>query len=188
MNTTKDIISEIVALELAMFLAVPSDGQGNCQDYPESFTLHRKAQFCIWSEETLSSYLQDLQQAQKNGRNLMTIKYACIQGLIPFKNDSAVIDKIIKIKVDWQAEMIKKFPGFMARARPLDAKETKNELVSFRDYARGELETYSQKTLELLYLDCQQMVSRNINGSEAIYTQLVQSFNMLNPNKPFVVS
>lgn len=80
METATQLIDDILDMELAMFLDVPSDGQRVCQQYPERFKFHRHLQFSIWSTGTLSCYRKDLRRARQNGANLMTIKYARTQG------------------------------------------------------------------------------------------------------------
>lgn len=174
MEQIEKLIAEIVELELKMFLAVPGDGTGNCQQNPGAFKLHRKAQFCLWSKATLASYLDDLRAADSEGENLMTKKYAIIQGLIPKTNSSIHLDEILQLQMHWQEEMLQDHPAFKGRTRPLTDEETASQLVSFQSYATGELETYSEKTLQLLHGDLQQHKKNGVNGSLEIYTRLVQ--------------
>ncbi len=183
MSDSREIIDKIIAIELQMFLAVPSDGQGNCQDNPQAFSLHRRAQFSIWSEAALVSFYQDLVGAQNEGVNLMTIKYAFIQGLIPGQNDSPFLDKVLQVQLDWQKEMLENHPTFKGKARPLEGDDDERQLVSFKNYARGELETYSAKTLQILHADFQEMRNRGINGSREIYSYLINNQNQHTPRK-----
>jgi hypothetical protein len=82
--TEKDRISEaILEIELRMFFTVNPVQTSGCQEHPESFKLHRRAQFAPWSEEALGSHLEDLHAAQAQGGNLMRRKYARMQGLLP---------------------------------------------------------------------------------------------------------
>jgi len=182
MKSSNELISEIVEIELKMFLAVPGDGSGNCQQNPGAFTIHRKAQFCIWSDETLSSYLADLTNAERLDGNLMTKKYAIIQGLIPESNSSLHLNDILQIQLDWQEEMLNNHPKFKGKTRPLTDDETATQLVSFKSYAKGELETYSERTLELLYHDLKELVDKDVNGSLEIYTTLVKIASSIQKN------
>ena len=91
----KNILEKIIELELEMFLAVPADGTYSCQEDPEGFRLHRRAQFSIWSEDTLQSYLDDLYRAKKKAINLMTIKYARMDDLLPAENSNPQIEEIV---------------------------------------------------------------------------------------------
>ena len=169
MTDKKEIIEHIVEIELQMFLSVPTEQKASCQDYPESFLLHRRAQFSAWSDDTLESYLADLNRATEAGQNLMTIKYARMDDLIPRENENPLIAKIISLQYRWQQEMIKKYPHLMAAGRPLSSEDDSLYRTSFETYLRGELETYSDKTLSLLYRDMTDKVADGINMSEAIY-------------------
>ena len=169
MGTKADIIEAIVDLELEIFLSVPSDGESPCQQHPDGFKFHRRMQFSVWSEATLASYRQGLMVARKNDENLMTIKYARMQGLLPCRNANPLIDEIVRIKMAWQSEMIRRHPAIMGSARPISQSGSGDPMTSFETYARCELETYSDDTLTSLYADMRAMLDRGINASEEIY-------------------
>jgi len=169
METKADIIEAILDLELEMFLNVPSDGENSCQHNPEGFKFHRRVQFSVWSQATLDNYRQDLIAARKNDENLMTVKYARMQGLLPCRNDNPLIDRLVRMKMGWQAEMLRRFPALLGRGRPLTGSEGDDPMTSFETYARCELETYSGGTLSRLYADMCAMRNRGINASEEIY-------------------
>ena len=171
----KNVTEQIIALELEMFLAVPADDAYSCQEDPEGFRLHRRAQFSIWSEDTLQSYLDDLKGAQKNGINLMTIKYARMDDLLPAENLNPQIDEIVTVQLRWQTEMVRKYPDLMAGARYLSETEGSTYGTSFATYLRAELETYSDATLALLHRDVTTYTKAGINGSEKIYVYLVKA-------------
>lgn len=170
----EDIIEKILDRELKMFLSVPSIRKSSCQDYPESFKLHRKAQFSCWSRDTLESYLRDLEKAEEKGVNLMTHKYARMDNLISPLNSNPLIDTIARYHCTWQLSMIKKYPGIMSGGRPLSSTEDSTFLTSFETYLRGELETYSDATLELLNKDILAKQAQGINMAEELYTFLVK--------------
>jgi hypothetical protein len=178
MADTDELIKEILDMELEMFLSVPADGEYSCQSQPESFRLHRGVQFSIWSRDTLESYLHDLRQARNRGVNLMTIKYARMDDIIPRENHNPLIEEIAAIQCRWQQELFEKYPGLMAGARPLspsnDGAPSSDSAAqtSFETYLRGELETYSDNTLSLLYRDMTDLQNRGINGSERVYERL----------------
>ncbi|MBN1848574.1 MAG: DUF4125 family protein [Deltaproteobacteria bacterium] len=174
MKTKNELIQEIVEIELEMFLTVPTQEKANCQNYPDSFRLHRKAQFNTWSEATLESYLNDLNRAKDNDVNLMTIKYARMDNLIPKEKHNPLIEKIIPIQYQWQKEMMEKYPRLMAGARPISQSDDSFYRISFETYLRGELETYSDETLELLYKDMINKVDKGMNMAEEVYTFLTR--------------
>lgn len=170
----EDVIEKIIAKELKMFLSVPSIRKSSCQDYPESFKLHRRAQFSCWSRETLDSYLNDLEKAEEQKKNLMTQKYARMDNLIKQLNDNPLIDKIVECQCAWQRSMMKKYPGIMSGGRPLSSGEDSAFMTSFETYLRGELETYSDATLELLNFDIMDKKLKGINMAEELYLFLVK--------------
>jgi hypothetical protein len=170
----KDFIEEIISRELTMFLSVPSAHKSPCQEHPEGFELHRRAQFSCWSIETLESYLRDLERAQENGTNLMTQKYARMDNLIPELNSNPLIDTIVGYQCAWQRSMIRKYPGIMSGGRPLSSAEDSAFMTSFETYLRGELETYSDATLEHLSKDILAKHAQGISMAEELYTCLVK--------------
>jgi hypothetical protein len=170
----KVLVDEIIARELEMFLSVPSAWKSPCQEHPESFELHRRAQFSCWAKETLQSYLHDLEKARETGTNLMTQKYARMDNLIPELNSNPLIDTIVVCQCAWQRSMMEKYPGIMSGGRPLSRTEDSNAMTSFETYLRGELETYSDATLELLSRDIQAKHAQGVSMAEELYTCLVR--------------
>jgi hypothetical protein len=170
-----NLIDAILEIELRMFLTVNPMQTSGCQEYPESFKLHRRAQFHPWSEEALGSYLEDLHEAEEHGENLMRRKYARMQGLLPGADTNPVVEEIVRLKMEWQREMFRKFPAVMSGARPLTDEGTRAQMTSFETYARGELETYSERTLSLLHRDLLEMQARGESLSEKVYDYLVRA-------------
>lgn len=168
------LIEKILEKELKMFLTVPVLQKASCQEDPDSFRTIRKAQFLAWSENTLDSYLKDLRAAEREGRNLMTQKYARMDNLVPAENQDPLIEKIVAIQIAWQKEMFSRYPNLMHRARPLESGEDSFSQTSFETYLRGELETYSHNTLALLYDDISTLHDRGENMAEKIYNYMVK--------------
>jgi hypothetical protein len=169
------IIEAILEIELRMFLTVNPMQTSGCQEYPESFKLHRRAQFHPWSEEALGSYLDDLHAAEALGENLMRRKYARMQGLLGNAADNPVVEEIVRLKMDWQRAMFRNYPAVMSGARPLTDESTRAQMTSFETYARGELETYSERTLGLLHRDLLAMLAAGESLSEKVYDHLVRA-------------
>lgn len=172
MSEKENLIEDIIELELNMFLNVRSRYPVSCQENPGAFRFHRGAQFSVWSKETLQSYLDDLLKAKRQGHNLMTLKYARMENLIPPLNINPIIDKIVQMELEAQREMLSRYPNILGHGRPLE--DDSLGAASFKTYLRGELETYSDRTLELLYRDIQQIKDRGENWSQQMYTNLVR--------------
>lgn len=172
----EELITNILNLEIKMFISVPVDQPYSCQQNPEGLGLHREPQFSIWAEDTLQSYLEDLSQAEKEGLNLMTIKYARMENLIPRENNNSLIEEIVALQVRWQQEIIKTYPYLMTGGRRLSTSDDSAYHTSFETYLRSELETYSDNTLALLHRDMLALLKEGINGSERVYEKLAKKF------------
>ncbi len=171
------LITQILEIELEMFVSVRSRYPVACQEDPEGFRVMRSAQFVAWSEETLQSYLSDLKNAVDDGRNLMTLKYARMENLIPPLHENPQIDnmlnEIVGVQMAWQKEMFAKYPVLMSRGRPLTDTEKQAADTSFKTYLRCELETYSLMTLTHHFRDIMVKRSQEKNMTEEIYVHMV---------------
>lgn len=159
----KDTVRQIIDIEWEMFHNVNRDRRENCQDQQRTFELMRNAQYDAWNEETRLSYLEDLKKAVADGRSLVREKYIHMMKNMEPENYEAfkselkdVTDKKIALSEEiWshllaQTEKIReKYPVLALGGRPLHASEEKG-WASVETYQKGELLTFSEKTLELL--------------------------------------
>jgi len=159
------VVHKILDLEVDMFRRVPTGEEPSCRAHLDDMKLHRRGQFATWSLETCQSYLQDLQQAEENGTNLMTIKYARMDNLIPPYSNNSLINKITDTFIIWQREILDKYPNIMRGGRDIEG---------FSGYFRAEMETYSDKTLELLHRDVENYTQDGRNMSIQVYEYLAQ--------------
>lgn len=136
------LIEEIVDREWDMMKAVVSDGRSLCQERPGTFRAMRGMSHSVLSRDTLASYLGDLRNAFAKGRNLVTEKYARMEGKIPPVSQCPLIPRIVAIELEWMRQLCELFP---LTFQPSTA--------SFARYEACELETYSDATLTLLYRD-----------------------------------
>ena len=124
----------------------------------------RASQFMTWPEELLRSYRSDLQEADRVGRNLVTEKYgrmmqstypqeycANIAPYIPriSAGRNALQEGIITVQVAWARDFRERFPHLGESMRVLTTVEDTPETTSFETYLRGELGTYSDRTVAL---------------------------------------
>ena len=136
------LVEEIVEREWNMMSAVVSDGRSLCQERPGTFRAMREMSHSVLSRDTLASYLGDLENAHVDGRNLVTEKYARMEGQIPPLSECPLIPRIVAIESAWMKELCAAFPLTFQAA-----------VSSFAAYESCELETYSDTTLTLLYRD-----------------------------------
>ena len=162
-----------------MFLSVPARYPAACQSDPAGFRNSRSAQFSVWSAEALASYLEDLRTAAEQGRNLMTLKYARMENLVPGLHDDPLvenlIDQIVRVQLEWQKELSARFPNLIGRGRPVESDGEGSGVTSFVTYLRGELETYSGNTLACLFRDVLEAKARGENLTEGIYREMVRN-------------
>ena len=166
-----EVIEDILKLELEMFKQVHTAAPISCQENTDAFVLVRGAAFANWSEQTLACYLQDLQAARQEGRNLMTEKYARMDNLIPCLNDSPLIDDIMAIEIEWEKEVRAKYPHVVGRPFQEGA-ETEAEMAHFKNYLRSELETYSDDTLLSYYTNLLAAVGNSENLAEKTFAAI----------------
>ena len=191
MGVKEELIAEIVAMEWTMFQNVTNvGGRASCQDDFKTFSIMRSSQAVAWSEATLSSYLEDLAEAQEHGRNLLTekyarmmefttpLEYARIQGYLPplEQETQLLIDRIAEINLAWEAEISAKFPFIRRRGRPASSSDDAPHITSIETYLRGELATYSPKTLALYYQNVLEQKTANINGAQLVLAATMQRY------------
>lgn len=174
MKDKKSLISEILSREFAMFQTVPTLARASCQENPEGFRIMRGSQFSAWSEETLLSYLEDLKEAEQAGKNLMTLKYARMDNLIPPLSENPLIAEIAAIQVDWQEKLAAEFPRVLGRGRAITDETANPGGTSFLRYLAAELETYSDRTISLLRRDMEAFLESGRNMAREIYSAMVR--------------
>ena len=81
----------------------------------------------------------------------------------PSKNKITIIEKIMSIYMKWEEEFFKKYPIFSSMGRPLYSTEDNNIETSIETYLRGELLSYSEKTLQLYLKYILEMKEKDIN-------------------------
>lgn len=190
----KELIDQVVALEWQMFQNVANvGGRAACQDNPETFSVMRSSQITAWSAAVLGSYLQDLTEAKIQGRNLLTEKYARmmaftapeeyarIQHHLPKLEQQALllIERIVEIHMVWNEEIRDRFPDIRKRGRPASSTGDMLNITSVETYLRGELATYSPRTLKLYYQNALEQKDQSINGAQIVLDAMVQQYGFL---------
>lgn len=198
MNNNEELIVEIIENEWEMFHKTSNyGGVAPCQEDRKTFNINRFAQAASWSKTTLESYLRDIMEAKKNSRNLMAEKYARMMKstwpeeykkieylLPPLDQDiSSLVEKIIMIVLGWEEELQDKYPNIIKQGRPLYSSEDTRNVTSLETYLRGELSTYSLKTLNLYFENVFSLQSEKINGSEVTLEYMMKSYGFKSANE-----
>ncbi|MBI2906917.1 MAG: DUF4125 family protein [Chloroflexi bacterium] len=191
MDRRQDVTDRIIDIEWRMFQKVPNiGGTAACQEDFKTFEINRAGQAMSWSDPTLESYLNDLTEAEAAERNLLTEKYARmmkstspeeyagIQHLLPLLSFETLdlIDRIAEIVLKWDEALLDKYPYVLGRGRPLRSSDDTFDVTSVETYLRGELATYSLKTLQLYYENLLGQESEKVNGSEIAYSYTVKRY------------
>lgn len=160
-----DLIDRIILEEWNQFDKVENiGGRAFCQDDYETFSIMRESQYKTWNNDLLKSYYEDLMNAKNMGWNMISEKYARMMesndpiGYLTVKDYLPVIDEqrkliqeeIIKIQVNWMEELANQYPKLAYNARSIRSEDDEIDNTSYETYLRGEISTYSSKTL-LLY-------------------------------------
>lgn len=160
----EQIIDEIIKYEWVEFDMVRNKGgRASCQNDWDTFYIMRKSQYMTWTDEMLSEYLWHIDDALKNGRNLITEKYGRmmqtaspeeyeeIKDFLPEISEKRqkITEAIVQIQVEWMEEFSKNYPKMAANARSVRTAEDNMYNTSYETYLRGELGTYSEILLSM---------------------------------------
>lgn len=163
--TKNELVERIVSLEWEAFDRVENEGgRADCQSNWRIFEIMRKSQYLEWTEEMLISFIQDFVEANARGWNLITEKYGRmekttapaeyekIKESLPAhtQEQETIIEQIVAIQVGMMEDMAEKYPKMAGNARSIHTYEDSEWNTSYETYLRGELGTYSDRTL-LLY-------------------------------------
>ena len=154
------IINEILEKEWKYFSNLNNiGGRADCQDNREDFIIMRKSQWETFNEETLISYLEDLNSKnnplfQKYAQMMKynsPEEYEKIKDILEKASDEKndLVNKIMFIYMEWEKEFFERYPIFSSMGRPLYSSEDDDIETSIETYLRGELLSYSEKTLKL---------------------------------------
>ena len=157
------LVDAICEREWQMFSQVQNNGgPASCQQDAQGFKRMRTCQFAAWDTATLALYLEDLDRAGAEGRNLPMEKYAWMMerthpdefaaladDLPPLTQEQRdIITAIVRVQVDWEAAVDTRFPHVRAGGRPLRSAQDAPGVTSFETYLEGELKSYSLATLQ----------------------------------------
>ena len=187
----QELITRLLDKELVMFHAVNGDGEkADCQNDRQTFDMMRRAQFSAWSMEACDSYYQDILEAERTGRNLCAEKYIHMmkntailqyerlkdQRVFPDDRGMELVD-LINGEMIRQTEMLfQRYPYVSGAGRPLFSSQDLGGTTSIETYQRGELMTYSTRTLELLYRHLCDLKEKGISLAEKILEGSVCSY------------
>ncbi len=163
MQERLEVAESVVEREWTQFTRVVNEGgPAACQDDLSTFHQMRLSQFLTWPTDLLRCYAEDLDEAAAAGRNLLTEKYARMMASteperyareigpwLPALDTRrvSVQEHVVATQVAWAVDFCARYPRLGQAMRTL--RTTQDTLVdtSFETYLRGELGSYSDRTL-----------------------------------------
>lgn len=192
-----DLAEHIVTREFEQFQQTQNDGgRAECQDDWPTFHQMRLAQFLAWTPDLLLAYASDLAHAHAAGRNLVTEKYARMMASTEperYRTELAphlpaldpdlmpTIESVVARQVGWAREFRGAYPRLGEAMRVLTSDEDRIGDTSFETYLRGELLTYSARTLDLYARHVAELAESGQNLTEQIvgWTVLLGGYGSL---------
>lgn len=157
-----ELVEAVVKREWNAFDKVKNlGGRADCQDDWNTFSVMRKSQYMAWPKDLLASFLMDFMEADERGWNLITEKYGrMMESTAPEEYEAikeqfpecgpkkrAIVEQIADIQVGWMEEFAREYPFMAGNARSIHASEDTPYNTSYETYLKGELMTYSDRTL-----------------------------------------
>ena len=186
-----DIRETLVQAEWEDFRRVRNlGGAASCQSRPDLFRVMRMAQFLTWPEELVESYSLDLKTAKGSGRNIVAEKYAFmmestdpmryedLRRSLPLVGEEArdIVGQVVAFELAWAEDYGRLYPLLSKGNRAMRTSEDTPTGTSFETYLRGELLTYSVRTLRLLLAHVTSLRSEGKNHVEEIMENEVRAF------------
>ncbi|OZG67272.1 hypothetical protein BAQU_1345 [Bifidobacterium aquikefiri] len=184
------LVDHVVQQEWDQFQDVHNEGgRAACQGNWPVFHQMRASQFLTWSMPLLQSYSDDLNYAEESGRNLLSEKYGRMmvstapeqfaESIAPYlatlsADRIAQQERIIATQIAWVIEFRHAYPKLGQAMRLIHTSEDSQYATSFETYLRGELSTYSARTLdyyEALIASCKR---NNLNLTQETVEKTVQ--------------
>jgi len=206
MESEESLIKRIAKLEYKMFREIHTNTQGEkCKKNEKLFILERKSVFKPLSYNTLKSYLNGLEDAIVEGRNLLKEKYLRMDESSNIKdikqvdsnlkmeyersktqcdiegppNNSNSLDEEHKILIQKIIEIETRWQNELIEKYPniFKTKVNRSKGLNFEKYLKSELETYPPLTIEYYFKDVSNAEKEGKNLSLEGYKYMFKELN-----------
>lgn len=188
---TEDRIQKLILTEWDFFQETRNiGGRASCQNNYDMFYAMRRSQWSSLWPETVRSCLQDDLEARREGRNPVEEKYgymmasyapadyAKIRSALPAVSDRKreLVESIVCVFLLWYEELLPVLPAVLHHGRNLYSHSDSPGSVSIETYLRGELLTYSERTLDLWLASAEQDAAAGTNRVLKIYDETARFY------------
>lgn len=184
-------IFDLASMEWELFQLVHNTGgRASCQDDPDTFFKMRMSQWMVYSDSTVESCMRDFQESAGQGRNLIFEKYGRMMETthpeeyervkqyfpeISEKHREAV-EEIVAIHLDWDRSTAEAYPYLRKNGRLATTGEDSADGISMESYLRGELQCFSEKTVEMILEETKEAVRAGVNLQERMIENEVRFY------------
>ena len=187
-----DLIISIIQQEWPLFTSTQNVGHRSpCQDQMANFIVSRHAYWSMYSTPVLQSYLHDLEVARMKGHNLVTFKYGYMMAFTHPDEFLAIKDKlppmsstkislvtaIMALYMKWELAIQAETPCYDTHHRPIQSKDNSMTHTSVETYMTGELQSYSEETLQCILAHFLQCSKNDINPVKGYLHALQEGVN-----------
>ena len=185
------IIEDIIALEWDLVNQVdPSTEKKPCLYDKTIFTSNRKNLLAAWNQELQESYYKDLFTAQIEGRNPISEKYRYMleqtnpeeYGKIEENQPEQSMEKLYLMDwisenlLEWQESLAQKYPRLVGNKKMIRRNWENRAQKTFETYMRGDLVTFSVKTLRVYAAYIEHLKKHELNLNQMIFQNAVAQY------------
>lgn len=185
------IIEDIIALEWDLVNQVDTSTEKEPCLYDKTiFTSNRKNLLAAWSQELQESYYKDLFTAQIEGRNPISEKYRYMleqtnpEEYRKIKENQPeqsmeklfLMDWISENLLEWQESLAQKYPRLVGNKKMIRRNLENRAQKTFETYMRGDLVTFSVKTLRVYAAYIEHLKKHGLNLNQMIFQNAVAQY------------
>ena len=155
-----DLIISIIQQEWPLFTSTQNvDHRSPCQDQMANFIVSRHAYWSMYSTPVVTFKYGYMMEATHPD------EFLAIKDKLPSISNVklSLVTAIMALYMKWELDIQLEIPGYDTHHRPIQAKDNSLTHTSVETYMTGELQSYSENTLECILAHFLQCSKNNIN-------------------------